>query len=380
MERETSDSLVGGLYVHVPFCTRKCPYCSFYSITHSLNLEKRYIEYIRQDIDSKSRLYEEYPFFLNTFYVGGGTPSVLSLSAIKALVSMVKRNFCDKSDPLEATFELNPESSTEALFYLLKGLGFNRLSIGVQDLTAKGLKVLERPHTVQQAIKAIGRAQKVGFKEINIDLIFGWPGQSKGDLEETLEKLDSIKELVSHVSYYELTIEEGTRFHGTYGKAGLVEDQSDQMYEYTLIIEEQLSKMGFYQYEISNYARPGSFCQHNIGYWEARPYLGIGPGAVSFLPPKRWMNTHLGSKPGVLWEEELDTEKRFREAVVIGLRMNRGVSISGLKARFGLDPLSYYGKILKLLVDDGLALIDGDRLQLTRRGRMVSNQVLSNLV
>ncbi len=380
MGKKSCDIESGGLYVHVPFCRRKCPYCSFYSVEHSPDLENTYLDFLKLDIDSKYILYKKKPFILTTLYVGGGTPSVLSLNAVMDLASIVKKVFWGKRIPQEATFELNPESSSEALFHLLKDLGFNRLSIGIQDLTAKGLKVLQRPHAVEHAMDALLLAQKVGFKNISIDLIFGWPGQTRKDLEETLLRLNSIKELVSHVSYYELTLEEGTRFHDLYSKDVLADDHSDQMYEYTCIIEERLGEMGFHQYEISNYGRPGSYCQHNIGYWEARPYLGIGPGAVSFLPPRRWMNTPLGSKPGTLWCEELDPEKRFREAVVIGLRMNKGVSISDLNERFGLDPISYYGKILEFLMDEGLILLKGDSLKLTKRGRMVSNQVLSNLV
>ena len=389
-----SDEQDGGVYVHVPFCTRKCPYCSFYSVVYGKHLEESYLEGFSRDVAEKSALFQHAPFRPRTLYIGGGTPSVLSFKAIEYIIEVVVKNFFPLEPPMEVSFECNPDTCSPALFRLLSGLGVNRLSIGAQDFTRKGLSVLGRRHTVEDIPRVLEMAVGAGFKNISIDLMFGWPGQTMEDLCESFQWISRIGKMISHISFYELTVEEGTEFFLRYGQGeGLsmpgcwsrpharaqVQDD-DMLYEFTIFIEEELEEMGFVQYEISNFAVPGHECLHNIGYWENRPYIGVGPGAVSYLPPRRWMTSFMGRQGEVEWEESLDHEAIFRETVVMGLRLLKGISMDGLKDRFGLDLRTYYGNILDEMIDDGFLGLAGNMLFLTRKGRMVANRILSMLV
>jgi len=384
---QNSTLLNGGLYIHVPFCKKKCPYCDFSSIPYSKEAEAKYVKRLLGELKEKKRLFAKEPYHVKTLYVGGGTPSVLSLESITKIVEAVKEAFFREGPPVEATIECNPESSSLKSFKKFKELGFSRLSIGVQDLTERGLDALDRPHGVSEAKNAIDLAKEAGFEDISIDLIFGWPTQSKEELLTTLDLVATLK-AVTHISYYELTIEENTKFYALKSLGRLEFLNQDTLWEFTEIIEDTLKGLGFTQYEISNFAKPGHEARHNIGYWKNLPYIGLGPSAVSYLPPRRWMNvrdlnryldTGLGEIP-IEWEESLENEESFRETLVIGLRMVQGVSIKGLEMRYGINPFDYYGQTLYELMEDNFLEVENDYLFLTKKGRRVANEVLSKLV
>jgi len=377
----------GGVYIHVPFCRKKCPYCDFTSTVHTVSLEAAFVEAISREIQEKKRFLNSHPFVPKTLYMGGGTPSVLSLASIERILSESLRVFFPREDPEEVTVECNPESASLALFRHLRGIGVNRVSIGVQDLTKKGLHALRRLHSVKEAILAVESAKRAGFSNISIDLIYGWPGQDQRDLFETLEVVSTLP--VMHVSFYELAIEKGTMFHELFETGTLDLPPEAVVLGFMDMIEDTLRARGLYQYEVSNFARPGSRCIHNVFYWENRPYLGLGPSAASYYPPRRWMNTkdiklYLDSSREdfipLEYEEALDQEGVFRETVVMGLRLIKGVSVKGLEKRFSINLLDYYGDIIWDLASYGFVDVDKGSLRLTKKGRRVLNRVLSFLV
>jgi len=318
---------------------------------------------------------------------------------------VVVKNFFPLESPLEVSFECNPDTCSPALFRLLSGLGVNRLSIGAQDFTRKGLSVLGRRHTVEDIPRVLEMAVGAGFKNISIDLMFGWPGQTMEDLCESFQWISRVGEMISHISFYELTVEEGTDFFLRYGQGEGVSmpgcrsrphaharaqvQDDDMLYEFTVFIEEELEEMGFVQYEISNYAQAGYQSRHNITYWENRNYFGIGAGAVSYqhgsrrrniANPNEYCRLVESGKTVVMEEEKLEHDASFRETVIMGLRMNRGVSLDILERRYGISLEKYYGKILqKLLVDEMLEKTSG-YLRLTDQGRSFANGVMAELV
>ncbi len=372
------------LYLHVPFCRKKCPYCDFYSEPQvpSPTLVRRYLEAVKKEL--LLRLREAAPYRYVTFYAGGGTPSLLPPAFYEELLSFLK----EKLDfaPQERTLEANPEGLTYELLAAYRRV-FNRLSLGIQSLSAQGLRTLGRSHNVRQAEEAVLNAQKAGFQNLSLDLIFGWPGQRPEDLAKELAELVALGP--AHVSCYEFTVEPGTPFYTwvTSGRIRLLpEEEVVSMYE---MIPAYLARQGFERYEISNYARPGLYCQHNLFYWEAKPYLGLGPAAASYLGEKRVKNVaHLktylesleaGALP-VQEEERLSREARFREAVILGLRLVQGLDPASLKERFGYDLFAYYGETLERLMTNGLVEQVGSRLRLTKQGLLLANVVFRALV
>ncbi|OAG27796.1 radical SAM family heme chaperone HemW [Thermodesulfatator autotrophicus] len=373
------------LYVHLPFCRAKCPYCDFYSLPFS-DLEKipvkEFLEALKKEITLWQPRLKNHKFV--TFYAGGGTPSLLPPSFFEELFSFLKANLY--FIPEEATIEVNPEGLT---FENLLGYRrvFNRISIGAQSFTKKGLKALGRRHLVSDIEKAVTLARKAGFSNLSLDMIYAWPGENLEDLEEELKLLVSFEP--QHVSCYELTPEPETPLWELIQKNKIKLLPEEKIIKFFWFIHEFLEGKGFKHYEISNYARPGYQCKHNLFYWEAKPYLGLGPGAASFLEGKRFKNEEnlkkyleaLGQGQFPPREiETLDAEARFREAVILGLRVLKGISLPEFKKHFGFDVLTYYGKTLKSLLAEGFLILENDRLRLSRKGILLSNFVFRELV
>ncbi len=370
------------LYLHVPFCRRKCPYCDFFSLPLPKPPVKDYLQALKTEILLRKEEVEG--LTLVTFYAGGGTPSLLPPWFYEELFDFLAKHL--RLELKEATLEANPEGLSLSLLRGYRAL-FNRLSLGAQSFSPKGLKVLGRAHSVEETKKAAWLAREAGFENLSLDLIFAWPGQRLEDLEKELEEALSL--VPEHLSAYELTVEPGTRLAEEVRRGEKRKPSEEEILLMFRLLWERLSQEGLEHYEISNYARPGRRCLHNLFYWRAEPYLGLGPGAASFLRGQRSKTKEdLSLYQQALWQgklppqekEQLDLEARFREAVILGLRLREGVKRSELKARFGLDLAAYYAQEITRLQALGLVFWDGERLFLTEEGLFLANVVFRELV
>jgi len=376
------------LYLHVPFCLQKCPYCSFFSLAGKNHLQPLYAKAVSMQIRQTASNCANESCLLETIFFGGGTPTLLPADILARLLGDCLNAFPVATDKeLEITIEVNPATVDKNDLTILRLAGFNRLSIGVQSLTELELALLGRPHTALDARQTFSDARQAGFTNINLDLMYGLPGQRIADWRYNLEQALALAP--EHLSLYELTIEEGTPFAKQVRRGSLrlpSEEDVLAMLEETKILVRQA---GFTRYEISNYGRSGFQCRHNINYWQNRSYIGLGPGAVGCLNHTRYTATkdieqfaeHIAAgKP--IWEDEehLTKEERFRETVIMGLRMTSGISIAGLQKRFGIDPLAYYGPTLDRLIEHGLLRHDNDHLRLSKRGLLLANTVMAQLV
>jgi len=380
-----------GIYVHIPFCRAKCPYCSFVSYPDADAIIKAdYMQALRNQAREmaghpwcKSRLFD-------SLFIGGGTPAVVGVEQLAAFVQeslSLYRFRSTAGDRPEVSLETNPNTVDLAMLARLKKAGVNRLSIGVQSFSDDMLAAIGRSHSVQDVLDAVEYARNAGFDNLSLDLMYGLPGQTLKTWQETLEK--ALELVPEHLSVYELTVEQGTPF-GELEKQGSLnlppEDETASMFE---LAGQELTGAGYEHYEISNYARPGGQCMHNVNYWENGSYLGLGAGGVSCFSGFRVNGV---AKPGRFAEminrhilpfqdgEWLGLAPRFRETVIMGLRMITGVSVQKLQDRFGMTPREYYGDTLDRLIEQDLLIEQGGRIRLTGKGLPIANQVLSVLV
>ena len=361
--------LVPAFYIHIPFCRKKCNYCDF--VSTQINADKnadcadRYLKALAEEFSLHLTLYTLHlPL---TIYIGGGTPSVLSEKQIEFLFKNLFNYFRNYESSIipEITAEVNPESVTEQKLKILKDYGVNRLSIGLQSFDDNILKFLGRVHTVKDFLMCYEIARKIGFGNINIDLIFGIPGQTTENWKSTLNGAIELKP--EHISIYSLTIEKGTRFFET----GLQKDDDidADMYEFAI---EYLKKNGYHHYEISNFSKCGFECKHNINYWKNGEYFGFGLGAVSYINGIRIKNTenltdYLNGKFRSDFEE-LNCEQKMSEDLMLGLRLTDGVEISdNIKEKFSVA--------ISNLKNDGLLKEQNNLLKLTDKGIMFANCV-----
>ena len=376
------------LYLHIPFCLRKCPYCSFFSLAGKNHLQPLYVKAVSMQIRQTAANCDEKSCRLETIFFGGGTPTLLPAETLTRLLSECLDAFPVAPDKeLEISIEANPATVDKNDLAMLRRAGFNRLSIGVQSFTDRELALLGRPHTASDARQTLLDARRAGFTNINLDLMYGLPGQRIGDWGYNLERALALAP--EHLSLYELTVEENTPLADQVRSGSLHLPAEEEVLGMLETTKTMVRQAGFTRYEISNYARSGFQCRHNINYWQNRPYFGLGPGAVTCLDHRRYTATkdieqfaeHIAAdKP--IWEDEehLTKEERFRETVVMGLRMTRGVSISGLRRRFGIDPVAYYGTTLDRLIKQGLLRHDNDHLRLSKQGLLLANTVMAELV
>ncbi|MBA3006716.1 MAG: radical SAM family heme chaperone HemW [Proteobacteria bacterium] len=375
---------MSSLYIHIPFCLSKCPYCSFVSYPGMDKLHQRYVAALLLEAQWLHQNASVSP--LSTLFLGGGTPTIFSGRELAQLVSCCQELFAF-SDQAEISIEANPKTINPEKLSLLRHSGINRLSIGVQSFNDKELQLLGRPHSAEDAAEAVQLARAAGFDNISLDLMYGLPGQDHYSWQQTLEQAISIAP--DHLSLYELTVEQGTPYH-LQRNQGLLDLPDEE----NMVIMDQLTatlcrQAGLAQYEISNYARPGYECRHNINYWQNGPYLALGAGAVGCVDGRRRQKTcdprhyceQIESGQSVVQEEEcLERTASFRETVVMGLRMTCGVSKIQLQQRYEMDLDDYYGDTLIHLVNQGLVEITASHLRLTARGRSFANQVMAELV
>lgn len=378
------------LYLHIPFCRQKCSYCDFLSAPADEKTIQAYAYAIAKEIYAYEEIAGRYE--ITTIFVGGGTPSVLQADQMSRIFRGLYQVFDVRKDA-EITIEMNPGTVTMEKLHAYRKIGINRLSIGLQTVDNRELKMLGRIHTFEEFLDSYEMAERAGFSNINIDLISAIPGQTVKSWEQTLERVATLKP--KHISAYSLIIEEGTPFHMEYGedKQALPDEEEErEMYELT---KELLEGHGYHRYEISNYAKTGYECRHNLGYWECREYLGIGLGSSSLLNENRY--THITNLSRYLeWanaakkftdiaqieenREVLTRDARMEEFMFLGLRKISGISKKQFQRIFGVELDSIYGKKIEALMQKGLLTIQGDYICLTEQGVDLSNFVLAEFL
>ena len=357
------------LYVHIPFCPKICPYCSFYKEASDRNKTQSFLDSILLDLDR--RLREMPGCRLETIFFGGGTPSALSVKQLDFLLSGLDRRL-DLSRLREWTLEMNPATVSLEKAQMLRDFGVNRVSMGVQSWDAEILRRLGRVHTAEQAERSYHILREAGFENLNLDLIFGVPGQSLETWQQTVKKTISLAP--EHISAYCLTFEEDTEFFRRFQIGELVQnlEQDAEFYEFTMAT---LASAGYGQYEISNYAKPGYDCLHNLAYWFGRNYLGLGPSAFSTIGERRWQNTPDTSQyieqlrseiEPINFREHVSDRMRKAEAIAFGLRTAIGVS----KLEIALWPSELDDLRREGYIEEGNA-----RVRLTAKGRMVADSI-----
>ena len=380
-----SDQAPMGIYIHVPFCLRKCDYCDFYSIglsnqemletyTHSLVLELR-------------RRREEFPFPFNTIFLGGGTPSLLKPQQIETIIDTVFAHYPAAGQP-EISLEANPATVNLQGMKDLRSAGINRLSIGVQSFSDSELRLLGRMHDSKEAEEALANAFRAGFTNVNADLIYGIPGQQARDWESSLTRLQKYQP--PHLSMYLLQLESSTPMGRKINEGKLPaedEDLESRLYYKAL---EFLRARGYHHYEISNLAQPGLECRHNLIYWQAGRYLGIGCGAVSFDGRQRILNQPpvekyiadlmAGRCTAVEILETMNLQQRLVDALILGLRLIDGINVEDFNHRFDINIKDLFKEAINTSCEEGLLAEHGGRLYLTPRAYFLSNQVFSRFI
>ena len=371
------------LYLHMPFCVRKCAYCDFLSFPTDQETQNLYTRRLREDIDAMGKKYGDIP--VDAIFIGGGTPSVPDSALIVGIMEHVRKAF-HVAEGAEISMEANPGTVTREKLTDYRRAGINRLSFGLQSANDRELKLLGRIHTWAEFLESFHLARECGFTNINIDLMSALPGQTRESWKDTLKRVTDLNP--EHISAYSLIIEDGTPFGEKYGseegrKLLPDEDSEREMYHET---KRFLRDCGYERYEISNYAKPGRACRHNIGYWTGLPYLGLGLGASSYMDGCRFavnsdMKQYLEEKPGMFTDVEKLTKKDMEEEFFyVGLRMTAGVSLPEFERRFGVSAKDVYPGLMEMFVEEKAAVFQGDRFVLTDYGLDVSNYIMAQFL
>lgn len=375
------------IYVHIPFCAKHCAYCDFNTyveraqsplVTATVTAIQRDIERAAQELAATGE-----KILVPTIFFGGGTPTFLQGEQLAAILRTLQDHFA-VAPGAEISSEANPGSSDAAKFAAMQVAGFNRLSIGVQSFDDDLLIALDRFHTAGEAERALQAARDAGFTNLNLDLMFGLPKQNLSLWERSLERALALG--TEHLSLYALTLEPGTRFErlDAGGKLDLPdEDVELAMYERSIAL---LTAAGLAHYEVSNFARPGYRSEHNQVYWRNEEYLGIGPGAVSYLAGRRWKRERLPARYNAKVEagadltvesECLTPEGTLGETMMLGLRLRDGLQLETIRTGFSIEPLTHFASQIDRLQSDGLLTLESDTLRLTHRGLLLANDALS---
>lgn len=398
------------LYVHIPFCVRKCAYCDFLSAPASEKEKENYVNLLCVEIELEAACHPNYRG--QTVFFGGGTPTVLRAEQLEKILCKLKERFLsdEKTQEPEITLECNPGTVDGTDLKKLREAGFNRLSIGLQSMRNEELERLGRIHTREDFLETFHLAREAGFRNINVDLMSALPGQSVESYSNSLREVAALHP--EHISAYSLIIEEGTLFYERYGEAERqrqregedrehllpTEEEERRMYEVT---EEILEQRGYHRYEVSNYALPGYECRHNITYWRRGDYLGLGLGAASLMDNCRFTKSRdlreyerqlqecggsSGSKEpftaGDLYrdQQQLSLQEQMEEFMFLGLRLTKGISEKKFQECFCTPIEKIYGDVMKKLERQGLLVREEDSIRLTKRGIDVSNVVLAEFL
>ena len=371
-----------GIYVHVPFCRSKCAYCDFYSLTTKDDrIVDGYLDAVCAHIKESGSLAPGYR--VDTIYFGGGTPTFFGADGMATILTTIRRNF-DVDNNAEITFEANPDSISDRLLHRLHAEGFNRVSLGVQTDDDEILKTIGRPHNYAQAVTAIDRIRRAGFKNLSLDLIYGLPGQTLRGWEETLDHV--LRQNPEHISCYGLKLEPGTPLY-EYRDQYEIPSDDDQADMYLTAVE-NLESRGYRQYEISNFCKRGMFSRHNMKYWTGGEYLGFGPSASSDFAGKRFtlvrdVQTYMNGilKGGEVMEDvqEIPLRERAGEYLMLRLRTSSGISAEEYEKMF-LLPFKPIEEVMKKYRGLYTARTDQGRWRLNAKGFLISNSIISDLL
>ncbi len=373
---------MAGIYVHIPFCKIFCNYCDFYHII-SPGDHTEFIKTLLLEAKTKQNYAGNDP--VSTIYIGGGTPSVLSVKELETVLNCLKTWFSVEDDS-EITIELNPDDVTYNYLKKLKKLGFNRISLGIQSWSDEDLKMLNRRHTSAQAATALQDTIKAGFENISADLIYGIPGMAVKEWENNINK--TLGYNIKHLSAYHLTIEPGTVF-GKMKDEGLLKeiDEEESNMQFNILLK-RTESAGFIQYEISNFSKPGYFSVHNSNYWNQVPYIGLGPSAHSFNGYSRQWNVsdmkkyikQVNNEEQYFEKEELNAKTRFNEYIMTSLRTMWGIDLDYVERTFEKEGYDYIINLSGKFIDYGLMRRDNTNLVLTNQGKMISDNIISEFM
>ena len=377
-----------GIYIHIPFCMQRCLYCDFVSYINKSECVKEYINCMIKEIQS----YDFKKYNITTIYIGGGTPSFIESDYIKEIINVIQ-NKLEKNDTrwedIEITIEANPGTVTLEKLNDYKTAGINRISLGLQATQDRLLKQIGRIHNYKDFLEAYELLKKVGFNNINVDLMIGLPNQSIKDLKESLEKI--IKLDPNHISVYSLIIEDGTPISKLLDEEKIKlpdEEIERQMYWY---VKNKLELNGYNHYEISNFSKKGKESKHNLNCWKQKQYIGIGAAAHSYFKDIRYSNTNNieeyiknikenNIEKNRKIEEKQTIEDKKNEFMMLGFRMIEGVNIADFKAKFVDNPLYVYREKIKKLTDEGLIEVDLNNIKLTNKGLDLANVVFEEFI
>ncbi len=380
-EERAVASMTQGLYVHVPFCLRKCAYCDFYSIPAAPDAVAAYLDALARELALAPA-----GFLPTTLFIGGGTPTALPAADLGALLDLLRARV-DVARVTEWTCEANPGTVDPDKIGILKQAGVNRISLGAQSFDAQTLRLLGRIHAPDQVATAMQDLRAAGFGNINLDLIYGVPGRSLSQWGIDLAAaLDLAPE---HLAAYGLTLEPGTPLAQACGQGQVAEAPDDDFCDQYEELRRLAAQRGFHHYELSNFSRPGFECRHNLIYWEGAPYLGFGPAAHSYWAGRRFGNVRdlaaycrglAAGTPVREYDDDLDPAARARELLILGLRKPDGVDRAAFQALTGFDYQDLVGPAIRRLVAQGGLLDEGDRLRLAPSAYLTSNAVFRELV
>ena len=385
-----------GIYIHIPFCIKKCDYCDFISYTNCYDLQEKYVKKLIEEIEENRDLLKNN--FISTIYIGGGTPSSIKPEFIKKILDKIYE-ICEISQisekiKIETTIEVNPGTTTRNNLQLYKNCGINRLSIGLQSTNDTILETIGRIHNYKQFLDTYKWAKEAGFKNINVDLMLGLPGQDIETLKESLENIVNLQPMPNHISVYSLIVEEGTKIEQNInlGKLKLPDDEEERkQYHYT---KNYLELNGYKHYEISNFAKPGFESKHNMNCWKQKQYVGFGVAAHSYVNGIRYANTtdlkeyfNIKENPKEKNFKKIKTveekQNKFdmeKEFMMLGLRKLEGISISKFEEKFGENPIYLFRNELQKLVEENLLEVDLDDIRLTNKGLDFANLVWEEFV
>lgn len=347
------------IYVHIPFCHKKCPYCDFYSVEHAEELYAPYVDALRRHFQI---LQEANPFTCSSIYIGGGTPTVLDPSSLHHLLDFLNGYAGTATNPVEWTMEVNPESLTDEKLAIIRKYKVNRLSIGTQAFDQKKCSFLWRIHTVEDNYQCIQRARESGLENISIDLIYGIASETLSDWKEELAAAAAVPG-ITHVSVYTLTCERNTPFYQMHQVQPVLADEEvqAQMYQWAM---DYLPRQGFIHYEVSNFAKKGCSCRHNMAYWDNRPYIGLGTSAVSYIDGVRFRcNSSIESyikaimeenRVPIEYSEKLDPAASAQETAALQMRRMEGIHFKAFKEKTGVDIQVLKARVFKRLISEGL--------------------------
>ncbi|MCH2391437.1 MAG: radical SAM family heme chaperone HemW [Nitrospinales bacterium] len=369
-----------GLYIHIPYCIHKCGYCDFNSHPIKQDEMNHYIDALVAEMKHYAKTYSN-TNIIRTIFLGGGTPTTLTVYQLERILKECVSEFTVASDA-EITIEANPATIDIEQLKSIRQTGYNRISIGVQSFDKAELKLLDRAHGPEEIHSTVDRARKAGFDNLSLDLMFAVPNQSLSSWESNLNK--ALEKNPEHLSTYNLTIEQGTAFSKLQSNGKLIMPDDDHQLELYKRTIERLTKKGFHHYEISNFARRGKECKHNITYWENKNTLGLGAGASSYMNGTRFKNINLPAhyirqvkekKIAVEHSETLEPRQAMGETIMLGLRLLQGISIHQFEKRFQISFINLFRNIISALKEKELVIIEKDYLRLSQKGLFWADSV-----